>query len=195
MATYGPENFATRDGRTLVLRHCLPSDAETYVEFQQQIARETQHTLQTVEMKPDPQKVRQVWAELLGDPRDLRLGAFDGDRMVGQIMVFRAMRPHPWTDHVAQFGMMILQKFWGQGLGRKLLEAIDTHARAQCFTRIQAEVRVNNPRDIELYRRCGYQIEGTLRNLSRINGEYVDVHVIAKLLDQSKPRGNQSLEV
>lgn len=51
--------------------------------------------------------------------------------------------------------------------------------------RIEAKVRTQNPRGVALYKKAGYQIEGTRRKAALIDGEFRDEYFIAKLLDKN----------
>src|SRR5690606_8095554 len=82
-----------------------------------------------------------------------------------------------------RFGMMILKEYWGEGIGRRLLEIMEAHAKNCGITRIEAMVRTQNDRGVKLYRRMGYQIEGTRRQAALIEGTFQDEYFISKLLD------------
>jgi ribosomal-protein-alanine N-acetyltransferase len=185
MAIYGPEEFKTRSGRGLLIRHCHLSDVDMFLRFQAQAASETTHTLQVVGRVPERAKLEAAWAVSLKEESGLRVSSFDGDRMVAQLSFQAESHPplHPWTKHTGRFGMMVLQEFWGQGLGRRLLEIMETHARKIGITRIEAMVRTENSRGVRFYNRMGYQIEGTRRQAALIDGRYQDEFFIAKLLD------------
>lgn len=185
MATYGPEEFQTKTGKKIIFRHCDVGDVASFLEFQPKIAAETTHTLQVVGSLPDPEKVRANWEAWKPDPVALRLGAFHENRLVAQLPFnLRQQPPHPWRMHVGYFGMMVLQEFWGEGLGRRMLEIMEVHAKKVGITKIEAYVRTKNERGLRLYTRMGYEIEGTHRGGSLIDGELCDEHAIAKFLDK-----------
>jgi ribosomal-protein-alanine N-acetyltransferase len=116
----------------------------------------------------------------------LNIGAFDSGKVVGYLN-FRMQNPeHPWVQHLGQFGMFILKDYWGHGIGKKLLELQETHARSHGISRIEAMVRIKNDRGVKLYEHSGYKIEGTRRQAAKINGEVQDEYFIAKILDDPK---------
>jgi ribosomal-protein-alanine N-acetyltransferase len=185
MATYGPEQFTTNSGKTVVFRHCEPSDIGAFLDFQPKIAAETTNTLQVVGKTPDPIKIREVWEADAKSSVSLRLGCFLDSQMIGQLGFYPERQPpHPWTEHIGRFGMFVLQEFWGQGIGRRLLEIMESHARSIGIRRIEATVRTKNERGIKLYSRMGYEIEGTRKHAALIDGEMHDEFFIAKLLDE-----------
>jgi uncharacterized cupin superfamily protein/RimJ/RimL family protein N-acetyltransferase len=189
MSIYGPQSFTTKKGKTLVLRHCTPQDAPVYPEFQQKIAKETHNTMQVPGNLPDLEKVRKNWAQCIEEPMFLRVGAFDGTRLVGMISVYPPrFGEHPWVKHVVGFGMMIIEEFWGQGLGKKLMQVMDEFCLSKGVSRIEAEVRTENSRGLQLYLRMGFKVEGLARKASFFNGRYHDVYNIAKLFeDRASP--------
>ena len=78
--------------------------------------------------------------------------------------------------------MAISQAYWGQGIGTRLLRAMEAHARKCGITRIEAEVRVANDRGVSLYTKNGFKIEGRREKAALIDGTFVDEFFIAKLL-------------
>lgn len=195
MATYGPEKFTTTSGIVVTFRHCDESDVPAFLELQPKIAAETTHTLQVAGRVPERERLCDVWVADRENPISLRLGCFLNEKMIGQLSFAPERQPfHPWTAHIGRFGMFVLQGFWGEGIGRKLLKTMETHARAVGISRIEATVRSNNRRAITLYSRSGYEIEGTRRNAARIHGEMCDELFIAKVLSDDSTWAPPTLE-
>ncbi|MFP5518356.1 MAG: GNAT family N-acetyltransferase [Bdellovibrionia bacterium] len=189
MAILAPSTIALKDRRTIILRSLSVLDAETFLNFRRQIPQESNHTKQYVGMDyPSLEKMAQILEFQEADSAILNIGAFDCDRLVG-FLNFRALNPqHPWIKHVAQFGMMVLKEYWGQGLGRELLKAQDVFAHAHGVNRIEAHVRVANERAVQLYLRSGFQIEGTRQQAAIIDNQICDEYYIAKILKSEPPK-------
>ena len=182
MAKYGPEEFKLKNGQTVTIRHCSPDDVDLFPEFQEQVARETTNTLQVEGTTPALEKVKENWAMCETDPRHLRLGVFNKCKLVGQLGLRPVSHNHPWVNHVGGFGMMVLEKYWGQGIGKRLLQIMDEQAKAYGYTRLEATVRTGNERGIKLYVNSGYTLEGTRHNAALINGRYQNEYYLGKLL-------------
>jgi len=184
MAVYGPDSFTLRDGRAVVLRHCRAEDALAIGPFRAQIARETTYTLQYVGLEPAPiEAMAKRLADAEASPHALNIGSFDTSRLVGHLLFWRLRAEHLWIAHIAQFAMMILRDYWGQGLGRHMLEVMEAHALAIGVTRIEATVDARNVRGIELYRRFGFGIEGVRCGSALIDEAYRDEYYIGKTYD------------
>jgi putative acetyltransferase len=83
--------------------------------------------------------------------------------------------------HVAGLGICIARERQGQGIGsemmKRLLDWADNWAG---YLRIELTVYADNQRAIALYRRFGFEMEGTHRAHALRNGVYVDTHAMAR---------------
>jgi len=88
----------------------------------------------------------------------------------------------PRRRHVATLGMGVKASARRTGVGSALLgAAIDLCEKWMNVSRIEIEVYTDNAAALALYRRHGFVIEGTCRRYAFRNGEYVDVHIMARL--------------
>lgn len=76
----------------------------------------------------------------------------------------------------------VLKRAAGKGLGKALMRALENWAVERGFTRLELTVMRHNHAAIALYRARGFEVEGTRRHSLRVNGEYVDEYMMAKLL-------------
>jgi RimJ/RimL family protein N-acetyltransferase len=68
------------------------------------------------------------------------------------------------------------------GVGTKLLEALLAWAGPNGIRRIELEVLSNNQGAVALYRSAGFVLEGAKVKAVEVDGEYVDLIQMAKLL-------------
>jgi putative acetyltransferase len=84
--------------------------------------------------------------------------------------------------HSASLGMSVDDEHQGQGIGRKLMEAmLDLADNYLGLVRVELEVLVDNPRAIHLYERMGFEHEGCKRKAIFRGGQYADAFVMARL--------------
>lgn len=182
MLKYHPSTIHTKSGKMHELRSCTPEDAEALQAFFYQSALETTHTLHYKKKNIPISKLQESSQQALESPNNLFLGVFDNSKIIGQIS-FRVIHPeHPWVKHIGEFGMTILKDYWGQGIGSALLERMEHFAKSIGVTRVEAKVRTSNDRGIALYKKAGYQIEGSRKKAALINGSFQDEFYIAKFL-------------
>ena len=83
--------------------------------------------------------------------------------------------------HVGTLGIGLVAQARQRGIGRRLMEAAIARAWELGFTRIELTVRVDNQNAKRLYKRMGFQIEGTLVKGFRVDGVDVDMLAMALL--------------
>ena len=175
------ELFKLKSKTEVTIRNCRPEDAYLFEAFQQQCARETTHTLQRVGTSPDPKLLATDWEESLINSKKLRIGVFHEKQMIAQIGLSPDRDGHPWVEHIANFWMMVQKKYWGEGLGSKLMDMMLEYAWKSHYTRIEAYVRCENTRGMNLYLRKGFVVEGTRRHAALIEGRMQDEYYISVL--------------
>ena len=88
----------------------------------------------------------------------------------------------PRMRHVGSIGMAVRDDWQGKGVGTALMEAaLDLADNWLNLTRIELRVFVDNPAAVALYKKFGFEIEGTHRRLAFRNGEYVDAYSMARI--------------
>jgi putative acetyltransferase len=88
----------------------------------------------------------------------------------------------PRRKHVAGIGMGVRDDWQGKGVGTALMQAVlDLADKWLNITRIELEVFTDNEPAIRLYKKFGFEIEGTLRRHAFRDGEYVDSYYMARL--------------
>ena len=78
--------------------------------------------------------------------------------------------------------MGVHDEWQGKGVGTALVEAlIDLADRWLNLTRLELSVWTDNEPAIRLYRKFGFETEGTLRGYGFRDGRFVDVHYMARV--------------
>lgn len=85
-------------------------------------------------------------------------------------------------SHVAYLGMGLHDDFHAQGIGSRLLRELIMIADDWLnLKRIELTVYVDNAPAIALYKRNGFEIEGTHRDFAFRNGAFVDAYAMARI--------------
>jgi putative acetyltransferase len=127
-----------------------------------------------------------MWAARLASPpeegsAELKLVAERDGELVGSLGL------HPVTQrvrrhHVAILGLSVVRAAQRSGVGLALMTAaLDYADRWTPIRRIELTVYSDNAGAIALYRRCGFEHEGTHRAYALRDGVYVDSHTMARL--------------
>ena len=159
----------------LVIRRASPSDAEAFVEIFSS-PRVIWGTLQVLYPSVE------VWRKKLEPQDDLySLVAVVEGKVVGFLSLH--LNPNrPRRKHAAGLGMAVHEDWQGQGIGTALIQAaIDLADKWLNLTRLELEVYTDNEPALRLYKKFGFEIEGTMKQDSFRDGAYADVFFMARL--------------
>jgi putative acetyltransferase len=125
----------------------------------------------------------ETWRERLSEPPEglYSLVACVEGEVVGSLSLHTS--PTRWRmRHVGSIGMAVGDDWQGKGVGTALMEAaLDLADNWLNLTRIELSVYVENAAAIALYKKFGFEVEGTHRRFAFRGAEYVDAYSMARL--------------
>jgi phosphinothricin acetyltransferase len=90
--------------------------------------------------------------------------------------------PRPAYDHVADLSVYVERAWRGQGVGRRLLGDLIERAREVAYHKVVLAAFPSNAPGLALYERMGFARVGTYREQGLLDGQWVDVLVMERLL-------------
>ncbi len=157
------------------IRRAEPTDAEAITRIYES-PRVIWGTLQL------PYPSLAVWRTRL-EPRDdfYLLVACVKEEVVGSLGLETKFK-HPRRKHAGSLGMAVRDDWQGKGVGSALMQAaVDMADKWLNLTRLELEVYTDNEPAIRLYKKFGFEIEGTMKYDSFRDGQFVDVYYMARL--------------
>jgi len=130
-----------------------------------------------------PYPSREQWRQRLSQPNEgsYNLVAVVEDHVVGMFGL-HTFPNKPRRRHVGTIGMTVHDDWQGKGIGTALMRAgLDLADNWLNLTRIELEVYTDNEPAIQLYKRFGFQHEGTQLQHAFRDGRYVDAHMMGRL--------------
>ena len=158
----------------IVIRHAEANDDDAIRQIHAQ--PEVYHnTLQV------PHPSEHMWRERLTDtPGVKQLVACIDEQVVGHLSIAVVQRPR--RSHVADFGVSVDSRWHNRGVAsalmREMIDLCDNWLRVE---RIELTVFADNAPAIAVYKKYGFEIEGTGRRYALRNGEYVDAYYMARM--------------
>jgi putative acetyltransferase len=124
----------------------------------------------------------QAWKERLAKfgERDYALVASVEGEIVAMLSLH--VSPRLRRAHVGDIGMVVHDKWAGKGVGSALMKAaIDLADKWLNLTRLELTVYTDNEPALRLYKKLGFEIEGTHRKYAFRDGAYVDAYAMARV--------------
>jgi len=162
---------------SLEIRRAAAADADAICAIHNQGIVDRVATLDTTLRTPD---LTRAWLAERG-PRHPVLVAERGGDVVGWASLNR-FNPRAAYDHVADFSVYVERACRGTGTGRRLLEALVDTARAIGYHKMVLAALPHNAAGIALYTRGGFTHVGIYREQGQLDGRWVDVVLMEKLL-------------
>lgn len=86
------------------------------------------------------------------------------------------------TLHKVEFGVCVLQEYWGYGIGKNLLKESIHWADINGIEKITLNVLETNNKAVELYKRYGFEVEGILKKDKILSdGKYYNTILMGRL--------------
>ncbi len=119
------------------------------------------------------------------------LAWFDGTHPVivverdGRVVGFAnttTYRPRDCYAGVAEFGVYVAREERGSGVGREAMDALAAAAELGGFWKLVSRVFVSNVASRSLLRSVGFREVGTYRRHAKLDGAWIDVVIVERLL-------------
>ncbi|MFN8489537.1 MAG: GNAT family N-acetyltransferase [Caldilineaceae bacterium] len=130
-----------------------------------------------------PYPSAEMWRKRFAEPPEgsYQLVACVDEEVIGHTGL-HTFPNNPRRRHVGQIGMAVRDDWQGKGVGTALMQAVvDLADKWLNLSRLELDVFVDNEPAIRLYKRFGFQIEGTFVRFAFRDGEYVDTYTMARL--------------
>ncbi len=164
----------------MLVRQIQRNDAEKLLHLQIQLDQETQFMLREPgERKTTVEEQRQQIEITLAKGGMIFVAEHEG-HLIGYLGA--TTYPLRRVRHNVTIVIGILQAFTHQGIGTHLFIAMEEWAHKQRFHRLELTVMTHNFAGIALYKKRGFETEGTRRDAYIVTNRYVDEYIMAKLL-------------
>ena len=160
------------------IRDATASDAEAIAHIYNEGIEDR---LATLETQLRGAEERADWLKSRG-PRHPVIVAVDESEKVVAWGSLNSFNPRQAYDYVADFSCYVARDQRGRGIGGVLLDALEARARLLGYHKLVLAAFPFNEAGMRLYARRGFSAVGTYHEHGRVDGRWVDVIVMEKLL-------------
>ena len=173
----GLVSSARREG-SMEVRDATATDAAAIARIYNQGIEDRVATLETQTRTPEE---RAEW--MAGrDSRHPVLVAIDDAGAVAGWGSLNAFNPRPAYDHVVDFSVYVAREQRGRGIGDALLGVLEARARRIGYHKMVLAAFPTNAPGMRLYERHGFTTVGIYHEQGMLDGRWVDVIVMEKIL-------------
>ena len=164
-----------------MIRTIRPGDAELFLNLRIRLDQETQFMmLEPGERTTTVEEQRDHIERLIATANSTIIIAEEEGQLVGYLAASGGEFKR--NKHSVYIVIGILQASTGRGIGSQLFTTLEQWARQNSIHRLELTVMNHNEKGIALYRKSGFEVEGTKKHALFFNGQYVDEYYMAKLL-------------
>ncbi|MCP5456048.1 MAG: GNAT family N-acetyltransferase [Thermotogae bacterium] len=163
-----------KNGKKLVMRSALVSDAEDMIDYFNHVAGETDNlTFGNGEFELSLEDERNKIKQSNNSTAKIIYNGFTDGKLVANLTFTKPRRKR--LSHKGEFGITVRKDYWNIGVARAMLNNLIENAKfTGNISKINLKVREDNLRAIKLYEKLGFQREGTERRSFYINGKFYD---------------------
>ena len=177
------KTYQLRDGAELIIRSATVEDAAEMVSYVQQVGGESDFlTFGAGEMTMTIEDEKSFIESVLKAENRLFIVATIDEKIVGNLGYTGGGRPR--IRHTGEFGVSVLKKYWGQGIGEKLIKYLIEWSRdTEIVRKINLRVRSDNTTGINLYKKLGFKEEGRQSREFYVEGVFYDSIMLGLEID------------
>ncbi len=164
----------------LVIRSATATDAPRVTAIYNQGIEERCATFET-----EPRQVEDLLPRIADPGRYPWLVAADGTNTVLGWANLSSYRPRACYGGIAEFSIYLDQAARGRGIGRQLLPALVDAASALGYWKLVSRIFTFNAPSRALCRACGFREVGIYEKHGRLDGRWLDVVVVERLVAEN----------
>lgn len=171
------KEFISKKGKKILFRPLSVSNIDEALRYINKLSREDTFILYAGEeiSRAEELKYLEQAKQHLEGKTGIKIGAFYNQQLVGTCDMVRYDRR---KRHVGLVGLSIEKEFRGEGIGTALINFVLQLGKEYLGLRIATlGVFANNPRALNIYKKNGFTIYGTLPEGLSYRGSYLD-HVL-----------------
>lgn len=166
----------------MLIREIKPEDAESLVNLIMQVEAEAEYMLmEPGERKISAEQQRKRLEQMEKESNSTILVAeHEIGKLVGYLIAIGGTAKR--NMHSIYLVIGILKEYRGLGIGTKLFQQLEEWAKSHTISRLELTVVTENAAAVALYKKMGFEIEGTKRNSLLIKGTYFNEYFMSKMI-------------
>jgi len=170
--------FKLKNGSQVIIRQAEKEDARELIDFYNVVGGETDFlSFGKDEFMADLDAEVKYIENIKNEDNSNFIIATINEKIIGAASITSIQKRK--MKHVGTLGIVIKEEYCGLGIGGILIDNLVNWSKQNGITKkISLLTRCDNYNAIELYKKKGFEIEGTLRRDNYENGKYYDTYTM-----------------
>jgi RimJ/RimL family protein N-acetyltransferase len=165
----------------MLIREIKPDDAVCFINLIKKVESESKFML----LEPGERKIveeeQKKRIEVMKKSYNSTIFIAEEDkRLIGYLIAIGGNANR--NKHSVYLVIGVLAEYRGRGIGTKLFEQLEKWTKVHYIHRLELTVVTENQAGLQLYKKMGFEIEGTKRQSLYIDGKFVDEYYMSKLV-------------
>lgn len=171
------------NNESVIIRRAVKPDAKSLIEYLNLIGGESDFlTFGAGEYPKTIEQIEEFIENASKKDNALFIIAEINGKIIGNLNFSAGLSPR--ITHVGEFGVSVLKKYWGNGIGEELIKyLIEWSKKSGIIRKINLRVRTDNTPGINLYKKLGFSQEGILTRDFFINDKFYDSMSMGLMID------------
>ncbi|SHN84015.1 GNAT family N-acetyltransferase [Desulfitobacterium chlororespirans] len=168
------KSIQLKNGQLILIREAVKEDAREVVNYLARIGGESDFlTFGPGELRVSISDEEALIEKNRSTGNKIMILALADSKVVGCLNFTNGARVR--TQHTGELGVSVSKDYWGQGIGRTMIEELIRWARdGQTIKKLNLRVRSDHERAIKLYKSFGFVQEGLITGELIISGKFYD---------------------
>jgi len=178
-----PKKILLKNNKNLTIREAVPKDAPQLIEYLENVFSQTDFlTRGPGEFNMSIEDEEKFIKNLSEEANKIFLVALIDKKIVSVLTFLGGDKIR--EKHVGEFGITVEKEFWGLGIASLMLTSLINWAKnTKIIRKLNLLVLASNEKAIYLYKKFGFEIEGTHTRDILINNEFQDAHFMGLKID------------
>lgn len=175
--------YTLKNGQKYIIRKAKTTDAGKLVEYLALISYESDNlTFGPGELSVTIEEETRFIEKAINSTNQYFVVAEYEGQIIGNLNFTAGTKPR--VSHIGEFGVSVRKEFWGNKIAYELINGLIEWARnGGKITKINLQVREDNDKAIQLYKKFGFEIEGLIKRSFLINGTYYNAYHMGKIIN------------
>ena len=175
--------FILKDGSECIIKRAFEKDAADIIKYSNIVGGESDFLSYGYnEFSHNIEQEKQIIREYSETKNRLFILAVINGNICGTLTFWGNNRKR--LEHWGELGISVLREYWNRGIGHALLNYLfDWIEKGRVIKKIDLMVREDNYSAIVLYEKVGFEVEGKIRRVMKINEKYYSFLYMGKLID------------